>query len=186
MAERETLVCQDVAELSRKSAEQFIELARWSVEASGRFAVALSGGSTPKHLYALLASPGYRERGPWKKIHLFWGGERCVPPNHAESNFRMVQESLLSKIDMPADQIHRMQGEREPSVAAAEYEKQLKYFFGLENGALPRFDLILLGIGEDGHTASLFPGSSALDEAERLVAAPYVDKLKAGVRQICG
>jgi len=177
MAERETIVCQDVVELSRQSAQCFSHLARQSVEVSGCFTVALSGGSTPKHLYSLLASPGYKERVPWKSVHLFWGDERCVPPDHAGSNFRMVQESLLSKIDIPPENIHRMAGEREPQAAAAEYEKNLQEFFGLENAALPRFDLILLGIGEDGHTASLFPGSDALSETKRLVAAPYVEKL---------
>ena len=178
MAEREIIICRDIAELSRQSAERFSQLVNQSVQGSGRFTVALSGGSTPKHLYSLLASPGYKERIPWNNVHLFWGDERCVPPDHPESNFGMVRESLLSKIKIPAENIHRMAGEREPQAAAAEYEKHLQEFFGLESGALPRFDLILLGIGEDGHTASLFPGSDALNETERLVIAPFVDKLK--------
>jgi 6-phosphogluconolactonase len=177
MAEREIIVCQDIAELSRQTAERFNQLVNQSVQASGRFTVALSGGSTPKHLYSLLASPDYNQT-PWNNVHLFWGDERCVPPDHPESNFRMAQETLLSKIRIPAGNIHRMAGEREPQAAAAEYEKHLQEFFGLESGALPRFDLILLGIGEDGHTASLFPGSDALDETKRLVVAPFVEKLK--------
>jgi 6-phosphogluconolactonase len=177
MAEREIIIRRDIAELSRQSAERFSQLVNRSVQGSGRFTVALSGGSTPKHLYSLLASPDYKERILWNNVHLFWGDERCVPPDHPESNFGMVRESLLSKIKIPAENIHRMAGEREPQAAAAEYEKHLQEFFGLESGALPRFDLILLGIGEDGHTASLFPGSDALNETERLVISPFVEKL---------
>ena len=178
MAEREIIVCQDIAELSRQTAERFSQLVNQSVQASGRFTVALSGGSTPKHLYSLLASADYKDQIPWKNVQLFWGDERCVPPDHPESNFRMAHETLLSKIGIPAENIHRMAGEQEPQAAAAGYEKELNKFFGLESGALPRFDLIFLGIGEDGHTASLFPGSDALDETKRLVVAPFVEKLK--------
>jgi 6-phosphogluconolactonase len=177
MAEREIIICRDLSELSRQSAERFSQLVNQSVQGSGRFTVSLSGGSTPKHLYSLLGSPNYKERIPWNNVHLFWGDERCVPPDHPESNFGIVRESLLSKIEIPAENIHRMAGEREPQAAAAEYEKHLQEFFGLESGALPRFDLILLGIGEDGHTASLFPGSDALNETERLVISPFVEKL---------
>ena len=177
MAEREIVVCRDIAELSGQSAERFSQLARQSVQGSGRFTVALSGGSTPKHLYSRLSSADYKDRVPWNNVHLFWGDERCVPPDHPESNFGMVHRALLSKIKIPAENIHRMAGEREPQAAAADYEKELQRFFGLESGALPRFDLILLGIGEDSHTASLFPGSDALDETERLVVAPFVEKL---------
>jgi 6-phosphogluconolactonase len=177
MAEREIIVCRDIAELSRQSAERFCQLARQSVEAAGRITVALSGGSTPKHLYSLLASPDYKNQIPWKNVQLFWGDERCVPPDHPESNFRMAQEALLSKSKIPAENIHRMPGERQPQEAAAEYEKALQRFFGLESGAVPRFDLILLGSGEDGHTASLFPGNDALNETKHLVVAPFVEKL---------
>jgi 6-phosphogluconolactonase len=162
MAECDTVLCQDLIDLSRKSAERFRQLARESVKASERFTVALSGGSTPKHLYSLLASPDYKNQIPWSNVELFWGDERCVPPDHLESNFRMAQEALLSNIEIPAQNIHRMRGERQPQAAAAEYEKELQKFFGFNPGGLPRFDLILLGIGEDGHTASLFPGSDAL------------------------
>lgn len=178
MAEREIIVVADGQDLGRRSAERFIELARRSAQASGRFSAALSGGSTPKQLYSLLAAPGYVERVPWQQVHLFWGDERCVPPDHAESNFRMVHEALLSKIDLPAQNVHRIPAELEPQAAAARYEEHLRDFFGQGPGALPPFDLILLGIGEDGHTASLFPGSDALQQTERLVAAPYVEQLK--------
>jgi 6-phosphogluconolactonase len=179
MAEREIVVCRNLAELSQKGAELFVRLANDSVQRSGRFTIALSGGSTPKHLYSLLASGEYRERVPWQSVYLFWGDERCVPPDHPESNFHTVQEALLSKIDIPAENIHRMAGEKDPQIAAAEYDYALKRFFQLSSGELPRFDLILLGIGDDGHTASLFPGSHALTEMKRLVVAPYVEKLGA-------
>jgi len=177
MAGREIIVCRDMAELSRQSAERLSRLALQSVEAAGRVTVALSGGSTPKHLYSLLASPDYSYQIPWNNVQLFWGDERCVPPDHPDSNFRMVQGALLSKIKIPAENIHRMGGEGRPQTAAAEYEEELQKFFGLKSGALPRFDLILLGIGEDGHTASLFPGSEALNETKHLVVAPFVAKL---------
>jgi 6-phosphogluconolactonase len=178
MVDHEIVLCRDIAELSRQSAERFSQLALESVEEAGRMTVALSGGSTPKHLYSLLALPDYKDRIPWKNVQLFWGDERCVPPDHSESNFRMAQEALLSRIQIPAENIHRMSGEIQPQAAAAEYEKELQKFFGLNSGGLPRFDLILLGIGEDGHTASLFPGSNALNETKRLVVAPFIEKLK--------
>ena len=175
----EILVCNDVEELNRRAAAQFIAVASEAIARAGRFSVALSGGSTPKALYALLASPDYRDRVDWSRTHLFWGDERCVPPDHAESNFRMVNEALLSKIQIPGKNIHRLAGEKKPNQAAADYEGELRDFFALAPGQLPRFDLILLGLGEDGHTASLFPGSSALTEQEHLVATTYVEKLKA-------
>ena len=177
MAERDIILCRDLVELSRKTAERFIQLARELVEGCGRMTVAFSGGSTPKHLYSLLASPDYKNRIPWNNVEVFWGDERCVPPDHSESNFRMAQEALLSKIKIPPENIHRMRGEQEPQVAAAEYEKGLQKIFGLNSGALPRFDLILLGIGEDGHTASLFPDGEALNETKHLVLAPFVGQL---------
>src|SRR5918994_2807823 len=177
MGERAIVLCRDIAELSRQSAERFSQLALQSVESAGRITVALSGGSTPQHLYSLLASPDYKAQIPWSNVELFWGDERCVPPDHPESNFRMAQEALLSKIKIPSENIHRMRGEQESQAAAAEYEKELQKIFGLNSGALPRFDLILLGIGEDGHTASLFPNSDALNETKHLVVAPFVAKL---------
>ncbi len=178
MTKPELIICRDVDELNRKAAAQFIASANESIARSGRFAVALSGGSTPKALYSLLASPDYRERIDWACVHLFWGDERCVPADHAESNFRMVKEALLSKIQIPGQNIHRMAGEKEPNEAAADYEGELRDFFKLAPDQLPRFDLILLGFGEDGHTASLFPGTTALNELDHLVAAPYVEKFK--------
>jgi 6-phosphogluconolactonase len=179
LSEREIIIGRDVDELNRKAAELFIALANKAIQQSGQFTVALSGGSTPKGLYSLLASPDYKERVDWSRIHLFWGDERCVPPDHTESNFRMVQESLLSKVRIPSQNVHRMMGEKEPEQAAAEYEEHLRQFFHLSRGAVPRFDLIFLGLGEDGHAASLFPGSPALDDTEHLVATVYVERLKA-------
>ena len=174
----EIVICSDAGALARKAAEQFIARANKAVAHSGRFTVALSGGSTPKALYSRLASVQFRDRVDWSRTHLFWGDERCVPPDHPESNFRMVHETLLSKISMPPENIHRIAGENEPAEAAVAYESELKTLFRLENGARPAFDLILLGMGEDGHTASLFPGTTVLDEVKHLVAAIYVAKLR--------
>ena len=179
MTKPNIIICRDAGELSQKAAERFVALVNEASASSGRFTVALSGGSTPRALYSLLALPGFADRIPWPKVHLFWGDERCVPPDHPDSNFRMVRESLLSKISIPSENVHRMAGEKEPKLAAAEYENELKTLFQLSEGEPPRFDLILLGLGEDGHTASLFPGSAALDETERLVAKVYVEKLNA-------
>jgi 6-phosphogluconolactonase len=176
---REIIICRDADELSRKAAGQLVSLARQAIAAHGRFTVALSGGSTPKALYSLLATGEFSEQLAWRQIHLFWGDERCVAPDHAESNFRMVKETLLSRTIIPTENVHRMAGEKAPAVAAAEYEIQLRKHFHIEDDTVPRFDLVLLGLGEDGHTASLFPGSSALNETERLVATTYVEKLNA-------
>src|SRR5262245_9720308 len=126
--EREIIICRDADELSHKAAEQFVSLARSAITLSGRFAVALSGGSTPKALYSLLASKDYQGRVDWAGVHLFWGDERCVPPDHPDSNFRMVRESLLSKVKIPEENIHRMVGEKEPEAAANDYENELRRF----------------------------------------------------------
>lgn len=179
MTDRDIIICADAEELSQKAAERFIRLAQDAIARSGRFIVALSGGSTPRALYSLLASPGYNERIQWNKIHLYWGDERCVPPHHPDSNFLMVQETLLANITIPRENFHRIAAEFEPAAAAADYQEQIQKLFQLSPGALPRFDLILLGLGEDGHTASLFPGNAALDDKQHIVIATYVDKLNA-------
>ena len=178
MSNPAVVICQDADDLARRAAAQFISVAN-AAALLGRFTVALSGGSTPRTLYALLASPEFKEQIDWRRSDFFWGDERCVPPDHTESNYRMVHEVLLSKIQIASDQIHRMAGEQEPTIAAHQYEQELRRFFQLSAGQLPRFDLVLLGLGEDGHTASLFPESGALDEKNHLVATAYVDKLKA-------
>ena len=175
----EIIICQNLSELNRKAAEEFVGLGGAANARRGRFTVALSGGSTPKALYTLLASAEYRNRLDWSRVHLFWGDERGVPPDHPESNFRMVQESLLSKVETPPENIHRMAGEKNPQAAAAEYENELRRVFSSSQAAAPRFDLIYLGLGEDGHTASLFPGSAALSENQRWVTIAYVERLQA-------
>ena len=179
MTKRDIIICRDIGELSRTAAEQWVAQARQAIAARGRCAIALSGGSTPKALYSMLASAEFNLQLPWRQIHLFWGDERCVAPDHAESNFRMVKEALLSKILIPAENVHRLRGEFEPAAAASAYETELRQFFLPSPGQSPRFDLILLGLGEDGHTASLFPHSSALNETARWVATTYVEKLDA-------
>lgn len=171
-------ICRDLRDLSQRVAAEFVRLAKQSVAAAGRFAAALSGGSTPKELYSLLAAPEFPDEVPWSQIYLFWGDERCVPPDHPESNYRMAHETLLSKVPIPAQNIFRMLGEKEPLAAASAYEGAIRKFFQLPDGEVPRFDLILLGLGKDGHTASLFPGSEALRETRHLVTAPYVEELK--------
>ncbi|MGD0598783.1 MAG: 6-phosphogluconolactonase [Terriglobales bacterium] len=164
------------ADLFHGAAEEFARAARAAIGAQGRFAVALSGGSTPKGLYSLLAA-SYADFA-WNRVFLFFGDERHVPPTEADSNYRMVKESLLTKIAIPAENVFRVPAENpDAAAAAADYEAQLRRFFELRPGEFPRFDLILLGMGPDGHTASLFPDSLALDEQSRLVVANWVAKL---------
>lgn len=170
-------LCRDAAALSHAAALYFTEAATQAAGELGRFAVALSGGSTPKALFSLLAGDEFRGRIPWAQAHFFFGDERCVPPDDPQSNYRMAREALLSRAPVPAANVHRMAGEDpDPQRAARRYEEELRAFFGQ---GLPRFDLVLQGLGEEGHTASLFPGSPVLEESERLVAAPYIDKLHA-------
>ena len=163
------------ADLFHAAAEEFVRAARAAIGAQGRFTVALSGGSTPKALYSLLAS-NYADFA-WNRVFLFFGDERHVPPTDPESNYRMVKESLLTKIAIPAENVFRVPAENpDAAAAAADYEAQLRRFFQIKSGEFPRFDLILLGLGPDGHTASLFPDSAALDEQSRLVVANWVAK----------
>lgn len=166
--------------LADEAARRFAALARDAIGVRGRFVVALSGGSTPKALLGLLAQPPYRDALAWDCIHVAWGDERCVPPDDAQSNYRMAREVLLAHVPIPASNVHRMPAERpDHEDAAAEYAATLRSLFGLAAGELPHFDLIHLGLGTEGHTASLFPGSPALAERDRLVAAPWVEKLSA-------
>jgi 6-phosphogluconolactonase len=168
-------------ELLRAAAVEFVRLAEAAVRNKSLFAVCLSGGSTPQGLYSLLAGePALSSRIPWEAIHFFWGDERHVPPEHAESNFRMVRESMLSRAPVPVLNVHRILAELpDASQAADEYERTLQEFFKLADGQFPRFDLVLLGMGADGHTASLFPGTQALHEECRLVVSSWVEKLGA-------
>lgn len=163
------------ADLFQAAADEFAALAAQAVQSHGRFTVALSGGSTPKSLYSLLAS-GSIPNIPWEKIFFFFGDERFVPPDHPDSNYRMVHETgLFSKVFN--DQVFRVPTEeKDPDIAARDYERTLQKFFNLKPGEFPRFDLILLGLGPDGHTASLFPGTAALNEKNRVVVANWVEK----------
>jgi 6-phosphogluconolactonase len=156
--------------LSQGAADLFIELAKKSISKKGQFSAALSGGSTPKPLYETLASADRQEEIEWEKVHLFWGDERCVPPDHPDSNYKMVKETLLQKISIPEINIHRVPAELDPRMAAFSYEETLR---SLQNGPLPVFDLVFLGMGEDGHTASLFPHSAGLNEEDRWFIANY-------------
>lgn len=170
----ELRILKNAADLFEAAAAEFEAQASAAVRASGKFTVALSGGSTPKTLYSLLATkPGI----PWDKIYFFWGDERHVPPDDPESNYRMANQTLLSRVPARAENIFRIHSEEKDAAAAAlQYEQTLKDVFHLSPGTFPRFDLIFLGVGPDGHTASLFPGTSALTEMHRLVVANWVPK----------
>ena len=173
-AKPEIRILMTAAELFEAAAAEFAARASQAVRASGRFTVALSGGSTPKALYSLLAT---KSNIPWDKIYFFWGDERHVPPDHPESNYRMANEALLSKVPVRPENIFRIHAEENDAAAAAlQYEQALRDSFHLSPGQFPRFDLILLGTGPDGHTASLFPGTAALNETQRLVVANWVPK----------
>jgi 6-phosphogluconolactonase len=166
------------ADLFQAAAEEFVNLAAGALQMDGRFSVVLSGGSTPKTLYQLLASGAFPQL-PWDKTYLFFGDERHVPPDHPDSNYRMANEAMLSKVPIPAANVFRIPAEmKDADAAASTYEQTLRSFFGLRPGEFPRFDLILLGLGPDGHTASLFPGTSALNQTRRLVVANWVEEFK--------
>jgi 6-phosphogluconolactonase len=160
-------------ELAEAAAQEFAARAGEAIDQRGRFAVVLAGGSTPNATYEILARD-YADRIDWSNVHFFFGDERSVPPDHEDSNYRMAREALLDHV--PAGSVHRMQGELPPDEAAEAYEQELRDFFGSEE--LPRFDLILLGTGGDGHTASLFPETAALEVHDRWVVANPVLKLE--------
>ena len=169
-------IAADKVDLSRLAADYLLEQIQAAVAKRGRARIALSGGSTPKEMFARLADVAerYREAMPWSAVEVYWVDERCVPPSHIYSNFRMTQEELLELVPIPKDQIFRMEGELEPEVAASRYEAQLRNHFRIEGAESPRFDVIALGLGDDGHTASIFPHTKAVHEFERLVVANYV------------
>jgi len=170
----ELRVYRDPEQLARAAAELFVSLSETAFESRGRFRVALSGGSTPHRVYELLATNEFSRRVDWKGIEFFWGDERYVAADDCESNYRMVAEALLRHIPVPAANIHRVRTEISPARAAAEaYEIELRQSFEYAP-AIPQFDLIFLGIGTNGHTASLFPHSPVLDEKSRLIAADFV------------
>jgi 6-phosphogluconolactonase len=166
----------DADAVARSAAEELARLARGAAAARGAFTLALAGGATPRRLYALLADAGAPFRGliPWESTHVFFGDERPVPPDHPDSNYRMAREALLAQVAVGS--VHRIRGE-EPGAAEA-YEAELRSFFGLPaGGPPPRLDVVLLGLGPDGHTASLFPGTAAVDETVRWVVSPFVPQL---------
>jgi 6-phosphogluconolactonase len=166
-------------ELFGAAAEEIVRAAQESVAERGRFTIALSGGSTPKNLFNLLATNA-RSTLPWDRMFFFWGDERHVSPTDPDSNYRMANETMLSKIPVPAGNVFRVEAENPDASAAAEaYEKTLRRFFQLKPDEFPRFDMILLGLGPDGHTASLFPNTAALGEKSRLVVANWIEKLNA-------
>ncbi|MGP0019007.1 MAG: 6-phosphogluconolactonase [Candidatus Sulfotelmatobacter sp.] len=165
-------------ELFAAAAEEVVQAANDAVAERGRFTIALSGGSTPRSLFNLLATNA-RTALPWDRMFFFWGDERHVPPTDPDSNYKMADEALLSKVPVPAGNVFRIAAENPEAAAAAEaYEKTLQKFFALAPGQFPVFDLILLGMGPDGHAASLFPGSAGLREKSRLVIANWVEKFK--------
>jgi 6-phosphogluconolactonase len=165
-------------ELFEVAAEEVVRAATEAVAQRGRFTIALSGGSTPKNLFNLLATNA-RTVFPWDRTYFFWSDERHVPPTDPESNYRMAEEIMLSKIPVNAGNVFRIAAENPDAAAVAEaYEQTLRKFFQLQPGQVPVFDLILLGMGPDGHTASLFPNTAGLQEKTRLVIANWVDKLK--------
>lgn len=162
--------------VSTQAASLFVTASRNAITEKKKLAVAISGGSTPRRLYGLLGSEEYSHQIDWHRVHFFWVDERCVPKEHQESNFKTVFDTLLSKIIIPDENIHRIRGEEDPDKAAIDYEKDIRRFFGMSG--LPMFDLVILGVGEDGHTASLFQGSKVLGEKERWVVPVYLEKPK--------
>ena len=170
----------DIDAISRAAAETIVEHVSESLQTHDVYTIALSGGSTPRRLYELLAHDAkLQEEIAWDRVHFFWGDERHVPPGHPDSNYHMAYEALLSQVPVPSTNIHRIRSE-EPDAdkAAADCERELYRFFKIDAGQMPRFNCVLLGMGPDGHTASLFPGTSALNESKRLVVANWVEKFQ--------
>src|SRR5277367_1540090 len=165
---------------SRRAAQYFVDGIRAAAGARGKARIAISGGNTPKHTFELLADPSepYREQIPWEKLELYWVDERCVPPDHPDSNYRMTREVLLDKVPLDKTQIFRIQGELDPEEAAARYESDIRQSFRLEGAEIPTFDIVALGMGPDGHTASLFPHTAGLHEIMRIAIANHVPQQK--------
>jgi 6-phosphogluconolactonase len=162
--------------VSLRAASIFVSVSRNSIEIKKRFAVVISGGSTPRRLYTLLGSEAYRHQVDWQYVHFFWADERRVPKEDEASNFKTAFDTLLLKVALPDKNIHRIKGEETPDKASRVYEEEIKRFFG--ESEEPRFDLIILGMGEDGHTASLFPGSKSIEETVRLAIPVYLGEPK--------
>ena len=179
--EREIRILADGAAIAKRAAQEFVQAAASAVREKGSFNIALAGGSTPKALYSLLVNdPTLRSQVPWDKMHLFFGDERHVAPDHPDSNFRMATEAMISKSPMKPEQVTRIKGEYpDAGQAALEYEEALREYFKLKNGEYPRFDLVLVGMGNEGHTLSLFPGTKALHADGRIAVRNWVGKLYA-------
>jgi 6-phosphogluconolactonase len=177
--QREIYILKDNPAIARRAAEEFVKMAQSAVQQHGSFSVALSGGSTPKLLYSLLATDdALRAKVPWDKIQLFFGDERHVGPDNAQSNFKMASETMITKAPLKPEQVHRMKGEYpDAEQAAKEYEQDLRAHFHLNDAELPRLDLVLAGMGDEGHTLSLFPGTKALHPQGRTVVRNWVGKL---------
>lgn len=170
-------ICDSQGELSKVAADDFVKIVNEAIARTGRATVGLSGGHTPPLLYERLTSEAYKKLVDWKKVHFFISDERCVPEDSKDSNWGNAQRQLFNKLHVPAENLHPLQNQDiDPKGAAEKYEEELKKFFDLKPGELPRFDLIQLGMGPDGHTASLFPGSKALSEKKRAVVDNFVDK----------
>jgi len=176
-AEPHVLVFDDAESVACAAAERVVELARESIAARGRFTLALSGGTTPRRVYELLAAEEHKDGIEWPNVHVFFGDERMVPADSAESNYRMANEALLSRVALPPENVHRIDGVGDAAANASAYERDMRGLFG--EAEWPRLDHVLLGMGDDGHTASLFPGTSALSEARLWVAPNWVEKLGA-------
>ncbi len=174
MSERKIVVLDDPQSLYVHAAEEIAHVAGEAICSHGEFTFCLSGGSTPAQVYDLLATR-FRLSVDWKEVQFFWGDERCVPPGHPHSNYAMAERAMLSKLELRPNQVHRIRGEDPPADAARRYEDEIRAACALGPGEFPQFDLVLLGLGENRHTASLFPGSPALHEMERLAVAVEVD-----------
>jgi len=179
LAQRHIQIFGHCSEIASYASHEVARISAEAVSARGVFSIALAGGSTPKMLYALLAEhPTLRNSLPWDKMQVFFGDERHVGPGHADSNFQMAMDAMLSKVPLQPQQIHRIKGEYGDTMqAAAEYEDEIRRQFALKAGEFPRFDLILLGMGNEGHTLSLFPGTKALHESQLVVTRNWIGKL---------
>ena len=179
--EREIRILADGAAIAKRAAQEFVQAAAASARGEKVFTVALAGGCTPKALYSLLATdPALRSQVPWDKMQLFFGDERHVGPGHPDSNFRMATEAMISKVSLAKGQVTRIKGEYpDAEEAAREYEQDLQGYFKLQTGEHPRFDLLLAGMGNEGHTLSLFPGTKALHAGGRIAVRNWVGKLYA-------
>jgi 6-phosphogluconolactonase len=172
------VVVENSEQLAVEAANRLVSIAKESIESRGRFDIALSGGNTPRRLYEMLADQPLREQLDWGKTYVFWGDERRVPPSHEDSCYRMARETLLDKVPVPQENIFRMQGEGLQNSAMQDYENKLMRHFKLSSREFPRFDLILLGLGTDGHTASIFPGTRAVSDMTNMVIVYEVPKLR--------